>query len=258
MFFRSISYLKFLLKSRNQHGVHSPFVYNLITKCFYKKLNNKCLNKLIEVRTNLSSNSSLITVSDFGAGSKIFTSNKRQVSKIVKHVSISRKRARLLFNVVHYFNPKSILEIGTSVGLSTSALSLAAPTSKITSIEGCTQTAKVARNIFNEFKFQNIELLIGEFETKLPNLLLNNTYDFIYFDGNHTKKATIDYFNSALSSIHNDSVFIFDDIHWSKEMEEAWSEIKSNPKVTITIDTFQWGFVFFRKEQQKEHFIIRV
>jgi predicted O-methyltransferase YrrM len=79
----------------------------------------------------------------------------------------------------------------------------------------------------------------------------------IYFDGNHSKKATLDYFELLLPTICNETLWIFDDIHWSPEMEEAWEIIKKHPKVTVTIDTFQWGLVFFRSEQPKEHFVIR-
>lgn len=258
MFSRIISYLKFLFKSKNHHGVHSPFVFDLVTKSFYKKLDYSDLSTFYLIQKDLLSNSSKINVSDFGAGSKIFTSNTREISKIAKHAGISKKRARLLFKVLRYFQPRSILEIGTSLGLGSSVLALATPNSKITSIEGCKETAQVAETIFNKYNLKNIEPVTGNFETVLPKLFQNNSYDFIYFDGNHTKKATLNYFNLALSSAHNDSVFLFDDIHWSKEMEEAWEEIKKNPRVTVTIDTFQWGFVFFRKEQQKEHFIIRV
>lgn len=258
MFHKIISYLKFLLKSKNQHGVHSPFVFNLVTKCFYKKLKTNHLNTLALYREELLSNTTKISITDFGAGSKVFSSNTRQVSKIAKHVGISKKRARLLYKVIQYFQPKSVLEIGTSLGLGSSVLSLAAPTSRITTHEGCKETAKIAASMFLKYNLQNIKLITGNFETTLPKSLQDTTYDFIYFDGNHTKEATLNYFNTSLSSIHNDSVFIFDDIHWSKGMEEAWEEIKGNSMVTVTIDTFQWGFVFFRKEQHKEHFIIRV
>jgi len=85
----------------------------------------------------------------------------------------------------------------------------------------------------------------------------DQSYSLIYFDGNHSKQATLDYFELLLPTITNDSVWIFDDIHWSTGMEEAWEIIKSHPKVKVTIDTFQWGIVFFRSEQEKEHFTIR-
>ena len=92
---------------------------------------------------------------------------------------------------------------------------------------------------------------------KLETLNLKpQIFDLVYFDGNHSKKATLDYFEALLPTISNDSVWIFDDIHWSADMEEAWEIIKKHPKVSVTIDTFQWGIVFFRAEQEKEHFII--
>lgn len=258
MFSKIFSYLKFVFKSKNQHGIHSPFVYDLVAKCLYKKLAPSELNTHIYYRKELQNDNSIIEITDFGAGSKVFSSNQRKVSKITKHVGISKKRAKLLFKIVRYFQPNSILEIGTSLGISTSILSLAGTNSKITTVEGCTETASVAKKMFDAYGFKNVDLKVGEFQDTLPDILNRNTYDFIYLDGNHTRKATLEYFNLCLSSIHNDSVLIFDDIHWSKEMEEAWEEIKQHSKVTVTIDTYQWGIVFFRKEQEKEHFTIRV
>ncbi len=238
--------------------MHSPFVYDLVTKCFYKKQKMSALEVFNTYRKELISNNNTIQITDFGAGSKVFSSNIRQVSKIAKHAGISKKRSQLLFKVIHYFQPNSLLEIGTSLGLSTAVMALAAPKAKISTLEGCPETANIAQTMFHAYDFKNIQLSIGDFQSTLPEVLKNKTYDFIYFDGNHTKKATLDYFHLCLQSVHNDSVFIFDDIHWSKEMEEAWEEIKNHKTVKVTIDTFQWGFVFFRKEQEKEHFTIRV
>ena len=114
------------------------------------------------------------------------------------------------------------------------------------------------------FKIKNIEFITTEFSSYLNNLkleTLNKTnqknFDCIYFDGNHSKKATLEYFETLLPTITNETIWIFDDIHWSQDMEEAWEIIKDHPKVTVTIDTFQWGLVFFRKEQNKEHFCIK-
>ncbi len=133
------------------------------------------------------------------------------------------------------------------------------PKTKITTLEGCPETAKIAQKQFKKFQLKNISLINTEFESYLNSSQISNSvFQQIYFDGNHSKKATLDYFERLLPTITNDTVWIFDDIHWSAEMEETWEIIKKHPKVTVTIDTFQWGFVFFRKEQPKEHFIIRV
>lgn len=252
------SYLKFLWNSKNQHGVHSPFVFDLVTKCFYNKKKYPEYQVLKNYRNSLLENKNYIEVTDFGAGSKIFKSNKRQIAKIAKTAGISSKRAELLFRITNYFQPSSILEIGTSLGLATSGLSLGNKNGKIISLEGCPQTMAIAKNQLQLQNLKNIEFVTTEFSAYLKNFQLPTTnFQLIYFDGNHSKAATLSYFELLLPTITNETIWIFDDIHWSSEMEEAWEIIKRHPKVTVTIDTFQWGIVFFRIEQEKEHFVIR-
>lgn len=253
------SYLKFLFHSKNEHGVHSPFVFDLVTKCFYDNTKHPEYEHLKSYRKSLLENKNTIEVTDFGAGSRIFKSNTREISKIAQTAGITSKNAELLFRIVRYFQPKSILEIGTSLGLATSALSLGNKNAEIITLEGCPNTQKQAQVQLQEqnSNFQNIEFVNTEFSSYFKTLHLSPiTHHLIYFDGNHSKKATLDYFEALLPTISNDSVWIFDDIHWSADMEDAWEIIKNHPKVTVTIDTFQWGIVFFRTEQEKEHFII--
>jgi len=258
MWFKIKSYFLFFIKSTNKHGVHSPFVYNLVTECFNKKTTPESLKLMTSILNYSYNNNTQIVVNDFGKGSKIFKNSNRKVAKIAKISGISKKRAQLLIRLITYFKPKTILELGTSIGLSTAALSIGNPEASIITIEGCKNTAKKAEELFSKFNLSNIELVNNEFNNALPKLTTNNTLDFIYFDGNHQKEATLNYFKQCLVTATNDSVFIFDDINWSKEMQEAWEEIKKNPRVTITIDTYFWGFVFFRTEQAKQHFSIRV
>ena len=250
------SYLKFIWNSTNAHGVHSPFVFNLVTKCFYDKKQYSEYIILDDYRNSLLENKEEIEVTDFGAGSRVFKSNKRAVNQIAKNAGISAKRAKLLFRLLHYFQPKKVLEIGTSLGLATSALTLN-NFSSLTTLEGCPNTLKQCQLQFKKFKINNVTFINTEFSEQLSKYK-STSFDFIYFDGNHSKEATLNYLEMLLPTAHNDSVWIFDDIHWSVQMEEAWEVIKNHPQVTVSIDTFQWGFVFFRKEQEKENFIIRV
>jgi len=254
------SYLKFLWNSTNQHGVHSPFVFNLTTKCFYNKSNYPEYKTLKEYRKSLLENKNTIEVTDFGAGSRVFKSNTRKISAIAKNAGISPKRDELLFRIVRYFQPENILEIGTSLGLATSALALGNKNSYLLSLEGCPNTLSVAENLFNnKFTDCNFEFLNTEFSSYLKNIIHHpSPINLIYFDGNHSKQATLEYFELLLPTVNNETLWIFDDIHWSANMEEAWEIIKNHPKVTVTIDTFQWGLVFFRYEQEKEHFTIRI
>lgn len=257
MLFQIKSYLKYLWKSKNEHGIHSPFVYDLVTKCFYDTKLKPDYLVLKKYRQSLLLNKDTIEVNDFGAGSKTFKSNKRLVSKIARTAGISRRRAELLFRITQYFQPENILEIGTSLGLATVALSLGNQKSKITTVEGCSATAGIAKRNFKHFELDNINVVVGDFDSYLQIANLQSTYELVYFDGNHQKAATLDYFELLLPTISNRTVWIFDDIHWSEEMQEAWEIIKENPHVRVTIDTFQWGMVFFRVEQKKEHFVVR-
>jgi Methyltransferase domain len=266
MLFQIKSYLQFLWHSKNEHAVHSPFVFTLLTKCFYDKKTKPEYIVLKKYRKSLLENNNTIEVTDFGAGSKVFKSNTRVISKIAKTAGISPKRAQLLFRIANYFQPdpsdseqakQSILEIGTSLGLATVALALGNPKASIITLEGCPNTMAITKNQLQLLNISNVKSIVTEFSEYFKNLK-PKTQNLIYFDGNHSKKATLDYFELLLPTITNETVWIFDDIHWSAEMQEAWEIIKTHPKVTVTIDTFQWGLVFFRREQPKEHFVIRV
>ncbi|WP_396194184.1 O-methyltransferase [Flavobacterium sp.] len=252
------SYLNFLYHSKKQHGVHSPFVFDLVTKCFYDKKQYAEYSILKKYRQSLLENKNTIEVTDFGAGSRVFKSNIRAINQIAQTAGISPKRAELLFRITNYFQPKNILEIGASLGLATSALSLGNPKAKIITLEGCENTLAVAQKQFETFELNNIYTVATEFNCFLKNQQpTTDNRQLIYFDGNHSKAATLSYFELLLPTITNETIWIFDDIHWSKDMEKAWEVIKNHPKVSVTIDTFQWGLVFFRAEQEKEHFVIR-
>lgn len=256
-----LAYIQFLWRSKNEHGVHSPFVFDLVTQCFYDRKKYAAYPSLAAYRNQLMENTATIEVTDFGAGSRIFKSNTRAINAIAKNAGISSRRARLLYRMVHYFQSDSILEIGTSLGLATAALHAGNPSAKLITLEGCTNTQTIARtSLQTQFTTaSSIEFVTTEFGDYFNTLKENTSFDLIYFDGNHSIQATLDYFEQLLPTVNNNSVWIFDDIHWSTEMEEAWKIIKNHPLVTVTIDTYQWGIVFFRSEQSlaKEHFVIR-
>ncbi len=259
MLFYFINYVKFLWNSKNEHGTHSPFVYQLLTKVFYDKSNFKKYDLLNRHQLELLNSNEFITINDFGSGSKVFNSNIRKVKQIAKTSGISAKRARLLFRITNYFQPNNILELGTSLGLATYAMNLGNPNAEIYTVEGCENILKNCKLHFDPNNINQITFINNEFSNFLSSHnIKDKKFDMIYFDGNHSKKATLEYFNSLLPTINNESYWIFDDINWSKDMNEAWQIIKNHPKVSVSIDTFQWGIVFFRKEQAKENFVIRV
>ena len=257
----ALKFFNYLLfaKHKKGHGIHSPFVFNLIKDVFNNTNDDKDLQKVFDIYNKFKKSTEVLNYYEIGAGSTYKSKNGLSVGQIIKRSSINKKYGRLIFNLIKYFKPENILELGTSVGISTLYIAQAAKNSKFTTVEGVSEKIEIARKITEECNHKQINFECGDFD-KILSLVLNkfDKLDFVYFDGNHKKNSTIKYFEACLNKIHNESIFIFDDIHWSKEMEEAWSFILNHKEVTISIDTYQWGIVFFRKEQPKEHYIIRV
>lgn len=252
-----LKYLLYLFKGKTKQYVHSPFVNQLIKDVIHDNRHFYSFDEIENLRKELLRNNQVINVKDFGAGSMINSSKKRTIKDLAKNSAKSAKYGQLLFRLVNHFQPKNILELGTSLGISTLYQSLPVKNSKFVTLEGCPETAKIAKQNFEKFKLKNIELIVGNFDDTLP-LMLNSFSQlyYVFFDGNHQREPTLNYFEQCLKLSHNDSLFIFDDIHWSDEMEDAWKTIQQHPKVTVTIDLFFVGLVFFRKESPKQNFTI--
>lgn len=256
-FFKYIKY-RLTAKHKKGYGVHSPFLYHFVSELMYGKQYFYAFDDIFDLRDDLLFSKDQIEVTDFGAGSKIMKSNIRKIKDIAKYSAISEKFGELIFKIIEFYKPQNILELGTSLGIGTLYLAMPNSKAKVYTIEGCPQTAKQASKNFKELNIKNISQITGNINTELPNLLSKiDKLDFVYFDGNHQKEATINYFNLCLEKAHNNTIFYFDDIHWSEGMEEAWATIKSNKKVSLSIDLFFSGIVFFKKELSKEDFIVK-
>jgi predicted O-methyltransferase YrrM len=241
------------------HGMHSPFVFEFITKILNDKKVYPEYEKVEGLRNQLLNDSSVLEVEDFGAGSVIDKKRKRSISSIAKNAAKPKKFGQLLFRMIRQYQPKTILELGTSLGITTSYLSLARQEARLITMEGSKEIAEVAKRNFQNLKLKNIELVEGNFDNTLSSVVRGlSSVDFSFIDGNHRKEPTERYFKELFVKTNNDSILVFDDIHWSSEMEEAWETIKINAAVTCSIDLFFIGIIFFRKEfKEKQHFVIR-
>lgn len=251
------SYIKHLFSAGTPHSVHSPFLFELYNSLLAKK-HYYAFDKIESYRQKLLESDEKIEVTDFGAGSIIGTKT-RKIKDIVRLSEKPSVQANILFELISILKPQILVELGTSFGLTTSYLASNNNKSIVHSFEGCPNTVIQAEKTIEHLKISNIQLYQGNFDDILPIFLKEiKTIDFGFFDGNHRLEPTLRYFEWFLPKINNDTVFVFDDIHWSKEMELAWKYIQKNNQVTLSVDFFHFGVVFFKKELSKQHFKLRI
>ena len=252
------AFLKHRALAKTRHGVHSPFVYRLIDKVIYDFEPRPVFSSIENLRKVLIKDERTLTITDLGAGSHINNNKQKKVKDLASNALKPKKIAQLIYRIVNDLKPANIVELGTCLGLTTAYLSAGASDAKVVTIEGCPQTAAIAKENMDKLHADNVQLKVGNFDEQLPLTLKElGLLDFIFIDGNHRKEATLQYFKDCLPYIQEHSVMIFDDIYWSRGMEEAWDEIKKHPQVTVTVDLFWIGVVYFKKDQAKEHFKIK-
>jgi predicted O-methyltransferase YrrM len=260
-FIAAIKFIKYYLKASNGkgHGAHSPFVFDFITNVLNDDRAFYAFKNIEKVRTKLLQNNTVLQVDDFGAGSKIGLTKERTIKEIASSSLKPKKYAQLLFKIVNYYQPQTILELGTSLGVTTAYLASANANALVTTMEGSSQVSNIATTNFTILELKNITQIQGNFDNTLPETVSKLTkIDLAFLDGNHRYQPTLNYFQTILPKVTNESIIILDDIHWSKEMEQAWNEIKNHPSVTLSIDLFFIGMVFFKQEfKGKQHFTIR-
>jgi predicted O-methyltransferase YrrM len=254
-------YLHYFITAENGkgHGIHSPFVFDFIKNVMNDTKEYTCYEMIELQRRKLLRDETIIEVEDFGAGSAAMRSNKRVVNNIAQSSLKPKKFSQLLFRMVQYYQPKTIIELGTSLGITTSYIAKAKDDANVYTCEGAKNIAAIAQQTFTNLNIKNISLTTGDFNDSLPLILSQlKTVDLAFIDGNHRKAPTLDYFEQLLSYSGPSTILIFDDIHWSAEMDEAWNEIKQHPSVTLTIDLFFIGIVILSNNfKTKQHFIVR-
>lgn len=242
------------LRATDAHGIHSPFVFALYEQVIASKKHYYAFEALEALRGRLLRDSRLVTRTDFGAGGQTRKTKQDTVRAIVRRTSATPKKGRLLFKLAEYFRPGHVLELGTSLGISALYLASGHPPGQFVTLEGCPQLAALAVSHFQEFQLP-VTLAEGEIGRQLPGVLAGfPRLDFVYFDANHRMEPTLAYFAQCLPLAAEETVFVFDDIYWSEEMTRAWRQITAHPAVSLSIDLFDFGLVFFRKKQPKQHF----
>ncbi|MEY3198582.1 MAG: hypothetical protein RJA13_540 [Bacteroidota bacterium] len=252
----AFEYIKYLWHAKGRHGTHSPFLYEFADKCLSIQKEKTCIQQFTGRFTYLKSDKRSIKIADFGAGSKYMT-NERTIPQLLSTSSSKGKYGDLLFQIARYYQPKNILEFGTSIGIGTCNLSFGNPAAKIVTVEACENTRLEALKNFQALQCKNIESVLATFDQFLDDER-NEKYDLVFIDGHHDGAALLKYMNKLESRTHNDTIFILDDIRWSDSMFAAWNKIRKSEDFSVTMDLFRMGIVIKRKQQRKEHFVVRI
>ncbi len=242
------------MKRKDEHALHSPFLFD-----FYRHTVQKreaiSFPDIEALRSELYRDTRVLLPSQMGAGSMQGNQGKR-ISEIARTSLSPKKQNRFFAQVIQYLGCRTVLELGTSLGINAAYLAKSNPSGKVVTIEGNPEIGSIAQATFDKLKLSNVELIMGTLEEKLHQTVQKTgPLDFVFFDGNHREEATWRYVTTCLPHVHGNTLFVFHDIYWSKEMEQVWKRIISLPEVTASVDMFHFGLVFFRPQLQKQHMV---
>lgn len=257
--FEAKEYMAWRWKAHGKAGVQAPFLFRLCNEVLSTKNRVTVGTPFEALRQELLADHREIDVTDLGAGAKTERSNRRKISYIARTSAKSRKWAEVLYKLAAEFAPQTIVELGTSLGISGMYLAAAIPQGKLLTLEGCPNIAALARENFSKTGIRNAEVITGHFDDTLPQVLARlPQVDFAYIDGNHTEAATLHYFSQFKQKAGPNTVLVLDDIHWSEGMKNAWKTIYQDPAVTVSLDLFHLGVLFFNPGLSKQHFNLTV
>lgn len=257
--FQASEYPAYLFRVLKSNKVNNKLFEAFLDDCFSFDQDVTPFKDIEEIKKENRRDQTFLTIQDFGAGSKVHNSKRRKVAEIARYSSKGVKYQIFLNKLIRHFNSKRVIELGTSLGFTTLYLAKGLKKGKIITLEGCPETAKIALRNTQHLPKEQVSLRVGEFDAIYPNALKElEKVDLVFFDGNHQFESTIRYFELALSHCHEQTVFVFDDIYWSKEMKDAWQKIKSHPKTITSIDLFQVGLVLFNPVYPRGTFSLKV
>ncbi len=264
--FRIGSWWRFYRNAVTKYKIHSPFVFEWVTDVLENQRAYYAFDTIAALRAKMLQQNSPLTVTDYGAGpAGQFEGQSEPVqrtttlSRLVRNSGSDVRQGQRLFHLVQLYQPKRILELGSSVGLSTLYIAHAAGSAaQITTLEGCPQSASIARTNLDILGHESVQVITGPFHQTLQQAVDGyDLLDFVFFDGNHQEEPTLTYVEVCLQKVHDHTIFVLDDVHWSPGMERAWDTINSHPRITMTIDCGDFACAFFRPEfKVKQHFQI--
>ncbi|MCX6237045.1 MAG: hypothetical protein NTY07_05705 [Bacteroidia bacterium] len=252
MKFRTISRLIYLKRARHRrgHGIHSPFLFHLITAVIedrhrlpeykiLKGLKNNVLNLLDDFRKPL--------LTEVYPQFKLSSSKS---GKLYKKVELPIRYGKIVFRLIRYFKPSSIINYGPTFGVNLALMAMANNDSIVYQLINNSACEVLCKELLKDSAFSNIQFLP---ENSVPEV--NPEFIMINFSDNPDMSRSV--VQKYLRLHGDDDVLIIRGIHESQEMETIWLEMIASESVRVSLDLFEIGIALFRKELQKENFIHR-
>ncbi len=247
-------YIRHWLWAVNKHSLHAPFVYHFYTQIIAEDKSKLIFAQIEHFRQAYLENQTFIEVDSPGAASRLTKGKRRKISDIAHNSLSSAKFSRLLYRLAESCKPRVIIELGTSLGINSLYLSASHPDAQVYTFEGCPETARLAQKLFDSWPIKNITLIDGNIDKVLPEFLIHiEKVDLAYLDANHRYVPTLHYFDLLFPKSHAESIFVLDDIYWSSGMYKAWKQVKGRSEISLSLDLFDAGILFFRPFRTKQH-----
>ncbi len=248
-------YIYYLIKGKSRYYIHSPFVYDFCRFVLLKKTTSKNKQTIDEIKSYYHNHNLPLELEELGAGKK--TTYVISTSDYLTRTAVTDKYGSLLQHIIEYYKIECVIETGTALGISAAWMAQANTSPQIHTIDGNRDLCTAAEKMFSNFNLNKVHTYHGTIIQTLPKLYsLIGDKTMIYLDAHHTGEASIEYFNMLKPFLRKDSVLVLDDINYSKDMHQAWKEIISDSSVTLSINLFRMGVIFFNPALSKQEFYL--
>ena len=241
MFGISLIYRK--LFCRKGFGVHSPFVYDLITNVIEETCEFYAYRDISLVRLQLLQNEQFIQY-----GKKQLT-----VKKALKRYGISTKEGKFLFRLANHYKPHTMLSVGSSMGLAPLYLARYDSTVQCITLECVQDIAEIATQVLSKEKNPALSIKTGTYRALLPESIVQlQQIDCVYVDKNVGVNDWDTIFEQCEPFIHNATFFVLAGIRSSTEKQSYWTQFRQHPSITVAIDLYDLGLLFFQSKLHKQ------
>jgi len=228
---------------RKGFGVHSPFVYDLITNVIEEKSDFYAFSDISIAQLQLLQNEHVIQ----------YGRKRIAVKEALKRFGITTKEGKFLFRLTNHYKPHTILSIGSSMGLAPLCLTRYNATVQCIILEYEQDIAEIAKQILNKEKNTALNIKIGAYHELLPESIVQlQRIDCVFIGKDVGVNDWDTVFEQCEPFIHDSTFFVLAGIRSSTDKQNYWMQYRQHPSVTIAVDLFDMGLLFFQPKLHKQ------